>query len=342
MLEVWNYLQTWLVPFVPALFVVAVATFILYLALRKPAVKTSGHRFRGQLYILVVVIATIVSVILTVPIGSETRGQLLTFLGFLLTAIITLSSPTIAANAMAGFMLRSLNSFAPGDFVRVGEYFGRVTEQDLFHTEIQTEDRNLLMMPNLYLVTNPVKVVHGSGTIITAEVSLGYDVEHHKIEDLLIEAANKTELTDPFVYVMELGDFAVTYKISGFLANTKHLLSTPSKLRRHMMDCLHANNIEIASPSIMNQRPLNKVLIPKRNNQPAKETETDVNPESIVFDKADRAQQIGELIEHHKELQQEINELDSSQEDYEQLKTRKIRRLKAIERASKALEKQNT
>lgn len=341
MLEVWNHLQTWLVPLVPALAIITLTILIVKLLMRKPTVKTTGHRFRSQLYVLLIVLAAIVGLILTLPIDTDTRGQLLTLMGLLLTAIITLSSPTIATNAMAGFMLRTLGSYAPGDFIRVGEYFGRVTEQDLFHTEIQTEDRDLLMIPNLYLVINPVKVVHASGTIVSAEVSLGYDVEHRKIEEILIEAANKAELTDPFVYIMELGDFAVTYKISGFLANIKHLLSTRSKLRRHMMDCLHAKNIEIASPSIMNQRPLTKVLIPKANTQPVKEAATDINPEAIVFDKADRAQQIGELIAHHKELQQEINDLDSSQEDYEQLKTRKIRRLKAVERASNALEKQN-
>jgi small-conductance mechanosensitive channel len=339
MLEAWNGLQAMVVPFVPALLIVALAIVLINFASRKPTVKSNGYRFRSQLIILLVVIASLVGVILSAPLDSDTRGQLLTLLGFLLTAIITLSSPTIAANAMAGFMLRSLHSFSPGDFIKVGEYFGRVTEQDLFHTEIQTDDRDLLTIPNLYLATNPVKVVHASGTIVSAQVSLGYDVDHQLVEGLLLQAAIDADLTDPFVYIMELGDYSVVYKVSGFLENIKQLLSTRSQLRCKMMDCLHEQSIEIASPSIMYQRRLEQPLIPKRSFMLASEKEVD--PEALVFDKADRAQQIGELEDHYQELKQEIAGIDTSVEGNEALKEKKLKRLKAIKRASKALEKQN-
>ena len=113
MLEVWNHLQTWLVPLVPALAIITLTILIVKLLMRKPTVKTTGHRFRSQLYVLLIVLAAIVGLILTLPIDTDTRGQLLTLMGLLLTAIITLSSPTIATNAMAGFMLRTLGSYAP-------------------------------------------------------------------------------------------------------------------------------------------------------------------------------------------------------------------------------------
>ena len=45
----------------------------------------------------------------------------------------TLSSTTFIGNIMAGLMLRVVRSFRPGDFVHVGDYFGRVSEQSLFH-----------------------------------------------------------------------------------------------------------------------------------------------------------------------------------------------------------------
>ena len=61
--------------------------------------------------------------------GDTSRGQLLALLGLALTAVIALSSTTFVANAMAGLMLRSVKSFRPGDFIRVGEQSGRVTER---------------------------------------------------------------------------------------------------------------------------------------------------------------------------------------------------------------------
>ncbi len=136
-------------------------------------------------------------------------GAQLTMLGLLLTAIIALSSTTFVANAMAGLVSRAVGAFRPGDIVRVADHFGRVTARGLFHTEIQTEDGDLTELPNLFLVSHPVSVVRSTGTIVSASVSLGYDVPHSKIEALLLEAARAGELEDPYVHVPELGDFSV-------------------------------------------------------------------------------------------------------------------------------------
>ena len=122
--------------------------------------------FGRQIVMLVLTGIAVVWVLLVVPVNDTTRGQLLSLFGLLLTAVITLSSTTFIANAMAGLMLRAVRNFRLGDFLRVGEQFGRVTERGLFHTEIQTEDRDLATLQNLYLVTNPVKVVHASGTVV--------------------------------------------------------------------------------------------------------------------------------------------------------------------------------
>ena len=178
---------------------------------------------------------------------SETAtGQLLSLIGILLSAAIALSSTTLIGNAMAGLMPRSVKSFHLGDFVRIGDHFGRVTEHGLFHVEIQTEDRDLTTLPNLYMVTNPVKVTLSSGTIVSAEVSLGYDIPNGKVEDCLKDAASNAGLSDPFVLITDLGDFSVSYRISGMLTEVRHLISVQSRLRRMMLDGLHRSAITIA------------------------------------------------------------------------------------------------
>ena len=107
-----------------------------------------------------------------------------------------------------------IKSFRPGDFIHIGDRFGRVTERGLFHTEIQTEDRDLVTFPNLHLVTNPVSVVHSTGTIISATLSLGYDIAHAELEPLMKRAAEQAGLQEPFVLINELGDFSVnTFKV---------------------------------------------------------------------------------------------------------------------------------
>ncbi len=330
----------WIVPFIPTLLLISIVVIVLRLINSRAGKQPFGYRFREQLLVLAIVLAALIGVLLILPLEDSTQGQLLTFFGLMLTAIITLASPTVAANALAGFMLRTLGNFSLGDFIRVGEYFGRVTEQDLFHTEIQTEDRNLLTLPNLYLATTPVKVIHASGTIVSAEVSLGYDVDRHNVEAALISAAKKAELQDPFLYVMNLGDFSVTYRISGFLSNVKQLLTARSSLREYMLDMLHQNSIEIVSPSFMNQRQLHsqQQFIPEENGRSVKDEKT--NPDAMVFDKAERAQQIKELEEDYAELKSQLSALDKSDAEQKALLERKLRRMKAIKRAAAMLERQ--
>ncbi|WP_299775816.1 mechanosensitive ion channel domain-containing protein [uncultured Pseudoteredinibacter sp.] len=314
-----------LLPLLPLLAVVAFASLVLYYLSKKGREPSEGARYRSQWMTLLVVLVALCAAIIVLPVSDSLQGNLLTMLGLLLTAIITLSSTTIAANAMAGLMIRSLENFKPGDFIQVNNHFGRVTEQDLFHIEIQTEDRDLLTLPNVYVAANPVKVVHASGTVVTAEVTLGYELDHHDIEKLLKQAAEDAGLSEPFVYVMDLGDFSVCYRVAGFLENVRTLLSARSKLRRHMLDKLHGADVEIVSPNFMNQRQVaDQTFIPRPQYRPRLAEEK--APEAIVFDKAEKAQSLQELKDDYEELKQEVAKLEAEKDADNKAKIEKKRR----------------
>ena len=272
----------------------------------------SEHRLLLQTTVIVLAGISVVLAILVLPVGEETKGHLLSLLGLLLTAIIAMSSTTLASNAMAGLMLRSMRSFHTGDFVRIDTHFGRVTEIGLFHTEIQTSNRDLTALPNAFIVSNPATVVRHSGTIIEATLSLGYDVAHGEAEELLLKAATATGLEDAFVLILELGNYAVTYRIAGFLGETKRLVSAATLLRREVLDSLHRAGIEIASPTLMSQRRLNagERLVP-RERVHFKAKRTGSLPEDIVFDKAEEAERVEQLRIDRKELAQQLKELES-------------------------------
>ncbi|MBD3170256.1 MAG: mechanosensitive ion channel [candidate division Zixibacteria bacterium] len=299
--------------FLPALIAVISVVIIIILTrfiLNKRYSGSPGHQFRLQLIILLLSFAGLIIVILSLPISEGTTGQLLSLIGILLSAAIALSATTFVGNIMAGLMQRAVGSFRPGDFIRVGDYFGRVTDVGLFHVEIQTEDRDLTTMPNLYLATNPVKVIRSSGTLVTAEVSLGYDVPYPRIKECLLSAAGETELEDPFVHIIKLGDYSITYRIAGLLNDVKHLLSKRSQLKEKILDNLHGAGIEIVSPSFMNQRAVgDKVFIPEKPSSTTKEPEEHKPAEKIIFDKAEEAESIEKLRDRHGELQKEIEEL---------------------------------
>ena len=73
---------------------------------------------------------------------------------------------------------------------------------------------------------------------------------------LLHEAARNADLQDPFVEIVDLGDFAITYRAAGVLTQVKQLLTARSNLRAMVLETLHGAGIEIVSPHFMNQRQL--------------------------------------------------------------------------------------
>ncbi len=282
---------------------------------------------------LVLTLAFVVTGILLLPIKDTSRDILLSIVGIVISGMFAFSSTSVISNLMGGVLLRMTKPFHVGDFIRIGEHFGRVSERGLFHTEIQTETRELISLPNTYCITNPVTTTRSSGTIISASLSLGYDLHHNQIEPLLIEAAENSGLAEPYVHILELGNFSVIYRVSGFLENPKHLLSMRSKLYASVLDTLHNQGIEIMSPSFMNQRQLEKNAraIPRSHYSATKE-QNDVAAEDIVFDKAEQA----EKTENEKlQLKQEINRLetlvkDITNDDKKQSTLQTIKHLKSI------------
>ncbi len=323
-MEILEQLYQALLSWLPASAVLIAAIIIIYAVraiLGRGSAEIADRRFRSQIIIMILSFAGLLVFIMNLPIGETRQGQLLSLIGILLSAAIALSSTTFVGNIMAGLMMRVLRNFKPGDFIHVGEWFGRVTERGLFHIEIQTEDRDLTTLPNLYLVTNPVKVIRSSGTMISAEVSLGYDVPRTTVKELLIQAARAAKLQDPFVHVMKLGDFSVTYRIYGLLVDVKQLLTARSLLQEMMLDALHKNNIEIVSPTFMNTRGLDKGedFIPPvaADAEDKKSTPAKPVPEDMVFDKAEEAESIEKLRERYEALGKDIEKAKQELKDAE-------------------------
>jgi len=287
--------------------------FIISLFAGRGSSALDGHKFRAQLIKLLVFVITVIIIILILPISESSQNQLLTLIGIILSAIIALSSTTFVGNAMAGLMHRSIRNFRSGDFIEAGDHFGRVSDRGLFHIEVQTIDSDLITIPNMYLVTNPVKVTRSDGTIVSADVSLGYDVQRSVIEKNLIAAAEAADLSEPFVHVIELGNFAVTYRISGLLTDVKHLISARSNLHKKMLDMLQNNGIEIVSPTFMNTRALdpNAPVLPEKATAVIHEEDDEMinDAERLLFDKAEQAGMIEKLKERFDELGQEIDSL---------------------------------
>jgi len=292
-----------------------------WLFTRQSKYSKKGLSIVQQILLFLLVLTGIIMVIIVWPMeGEEKRGQIIGLIGIVLSAAFALSSTTFLGNIFAGIMNRSIKHLQIGDFIRIGEYFGKVSDLGLFHTEIQNENRDLTTLPNLHLATNAVRVIRNSGTIISTAVSLGYDVGRKKIESCLLEAATNAGLTDPFVYITSLGDYSVVYQINGLLSDTEKNISATSRLNAMVLDGLHYAKIEIVSPTFMNQRQVgDTVFIPRKERQ--KDTIMEAAPEDLIFDKATQAktlelklERVGKLNKNIAEMKANLKQIDDPEQ----------------------------
>lgn len=291
---------------------------------RLKSVTSDGDITKRTISFSIILIGVLVF-ILSLPIDKSLKGQIMSFLAIIISAGIALSSTTILGNLIAGFMNNSMNRFRNGDLIKIGDLQGRVTKKSIFHTEIQLEDSNFITIPNLYIANNPVKLTRKTNTVISTSVSLGYDVSRIQIEEALKEAAILTELTDPYVYITNLGDFSVDYKIHGFLDDSNKFFSTQSLLNANVMDNLHKKGIEIVSPTFMNQRRVDeKEFIPaKEVKKPNPKDES--SPEELIFSEAIESGKIEKKKDY-------LKEIDKKQELLKE-KLKELKDKKEIERA---------
>lgn len=317
----------------------AIGLVLLNRWLTSRTLRREAGRVAQQLSLFALSAVLVVVFVLALPIGGQQKGQLLSLLGLLFSAAIALSSTTFLGNAIAGLMIRAVEDFRPGDFIRVNDHFGRVSERGLLHVEIQTDARDLVTVPNLQIVSNPVQVVRASGTIVSADVSLGYDLDRARVERLLLEAAEAAGLGDGFVRVMALGDFSVSYRVSGLLADLKTLVMAKSRLYGEVLDALHGDGVEIVSPTFMNQRPQAAgerfVADPRdRREERRRGPRVEVTPDAIVFDKADRAAAREELQTMLEQDREERAAKASQQTDEQEVEARQrlAREIEALDR----------
>jgi small conductance mechanosensitive channel len=261
-----------------------------YLLLTRHPDLCSEARFPRQVLLFILTTIAVICLVIAAPLAEGTSTSVLSIIGLGFSAVIAFSSTSFVTNFMAAITLRVTKPFNVGDFVTVGEHFGKVSERGLFDTEIQTESRELISIPNSVLILSPITVARGTGVIVSTNLSLGYDVHHTRVEPLLLAAAHAAGLDDPYVHILGLNDFSVSYRVSGLLQEVKTLLTCRSRLNACVLDSLHGHGIDIVSPttarhiSVSNDSP----QIP--HELPTKAARKQTVAEDVAFEKANRAQ----------------------------------------------------
>ncbi len=220
---------------------------------------------------IVIVMLWLFALIMAYPYlpGSGTEA----FKGVTLFAglIASLGTTSIVNQAAGGLVLMYSRAFRPGDFIKVGETEGIVTNLGILSTKIRTARKEEVNIPNAVLVGNTTinytrLAGEKNGVMIHTSVSIGYTTPWRKVQSLLLSAASKTRglLTQPPPFVRQVGlsDFYVEYQLTAAVSTPEIRSETFSELLGNIQDVFNEHGEQIMSPHYVADTP-QKQVIPK-------------------------------------------------------------------------------
>ncbi len=92
-------------------------------------------------------------------------------------------------NFASGLIVLSLKPYEAGDYIRVGDYFGKVEEIGVFNTTIMTPGKKTLIVPNSMITGDVVTNYSKKGIIrLELEVSMPYSEDFPKVKQIIRDA----------------------------------------------------------------------------------------------------------------------------------------------------------
>jgi len=208
----------------------------------------------------------------------------------LLGLMISLGASSVVGQAASGLILTYARTLRAGEFVRIGEHEGTVTEVGVFNTTIRTGLGEVLTLPNSMITGSVTKnysrAVQGAGYIVDTVVTIGYDTPWRQVEAMLVEAARRTDgILDrpaPQVFQTALSDFYPEYRL------VAQAIPSEPRPRAELLSVLHANiqdvfnqyGVQIMSPHYLGD-PQGEKLVPRDKWYAAPARPSDVSNQEV-------------------------------------------------------------
>ena len=174
---------------------------------------------------------------------------------------VSLASAGLVNHWISGLVVLYSRSYRVGDFVRIGETEGVVTEMGALATKLRTIRREEITIPNAVMtsdkLTNFTRLAGESGAVLSVSLSIGYDVSWDQVRTLLQAAAAATSgvRRDPAPRVLqwELNTFSVLYLLHVYLERAEERAQVRSELNSRILDTFAAAGVQIMTPAFESQ-----------------------------------------------------------------------------------------
>jgi small-conductance mechanosensitive channel len=187
--------------------------------------------------------------------------------------MLSLGASSLVGQAASGLILTYGRAFRKGEFVRVADQEGTVTEMGIFTTRIRTGLGEELTISNASILgsttRNYSRAVHGKGFVLDTLVTIGYDTPWRQVHAMLIEAATRTAgvLSDPQpkVFQTSLSDWYPAYRLvcQAIPEGPMPRAILLSNLHANIQDVFNEYGVQIMSPHYFADPAAPKVVNPE-------------------------------------------------------------------------------
>jgi small-conductance mechanosensitive channel len=193
-------------------------------------------------------------------------------LSVLVGLMVSLGGASVIGQAFSGMILMYTRTFKRGNYVRIGDNEGTVTELGMFATRIRTGLGEEITLSNSTVIASTTKnysrAVQGTGYVVDTVVTIGYGTPWRQVEAMLLEAARRTddvaENPAPIVRQTALSDYYVEYRLIAYtpLERPAPRADVLNRLHGHIQDVFNEHGVQIMSPHYVVD-PKEPHLVPK-------------------------------------------------------------------------------
>ena len=172
-----------------------------------------------------------------------------------LGVLISLGSSSAISNAIAGIVISYMRPFQVGDWIKSGEIIGAVIEKNALVTRLKTINNEDITIPNSAILSgatmNFTSIGKEIGLALNVQVKVRYDYSDNLVEELLIEAALKTNgispKPHPYIFQISLSELNAVYELNAYTFHPENMYFIKSDLTKNIQSTFRQANIEIFS-----------------------------------------------------------------------------------------------
>jgi small-conductance mechanosensitive channel len=160
----------------------------------------------------------------------------------------------VVSNFVSGLILLAERPFKAGDWIVAGPVSGTVKKISVRATEIETFQRQTVILPNSELINSAVGNWTHRNKLGRIEilVGVGYGSDAKRVHEILLEIASNHPLVlknpEPFVLFSAFGESSLDFEVRVFLADVSNGIIVQNDVRFAILEAFARENIEIPFP----------------------------------------------------------------------------------------------